>query len=1058
MRIFIVAAGIISCLTYVTTNMTGMTYRIEAESAASDAPYPGEAKNWEMSNLAGASGGKVLKLAAGNDMIESNYIPLSIPEAGSYRIWIRYIKENDAACTFNIVIRDEDGEALTAPYCDLVSNMQTSRPWETASKSKHTAGTIWESFTFTAERPMNATLSFKGRIHGGGHGPRQLDCLLLTGDPEFNPVGQSLQALENIPAVQPPLATSKADGNFKFTSHPFPTTSLFSILKTEEQYMLGIIHCGGVLTDLASSVRLGFNRDHRGGRNRYTKKYGIKTLYPLESFEENNHDFAKRHPKPEGKFINSEGTAGKIFSYEYQPFSSKIPEFLTAKYENAKKLPDSDFIIEGWRLCGEHGGRMDYSSYAQAEFRNWLKAKHKSIDQLNKCWNSSYSSFEEIVPPPRFADNKPCWLEFRDFSGRKFTEIVTSQIPILDKLDSKKFLRLTQNSNLDLLSPYFKNMRPVDLEQFWTEGFKGYEYACWDTYCADDFLGSEIDLVRSLDKTKRPLNQEWGVHTFDSRIAARSFWNFICKGSAGLHVFQAYSDAAHPRNGCWQKWAMSGSDLVPYERLGAYSDAAQEVHRIEPLLAKSTLTMAVKPVALYYSQLDLSIAAPFLSLWGHVTDEPVRIYEALRGSGYLVRWITPKQIEAGDLEEIGALIMADAQYVPEAASKKIADWVKSGGTVIADRWPGAWNEYGQPQNTLSELFGIKAAATENPTAGKMAVESSVQGYGEVTVDALDGKGNGENVGELFHQWDATHPVAKEMGNFFLSGKDLKKITCVSGDVIGMSYRGTPGIVVNTYGKGKTMYSAMMLGSLYDSAGTPYEWDSTHSGDSLERLLSAFLRYAGVAPASVAHIDNPHIRNKIRIEAPLITPDGNVLIGLINYNNTPTGPFALEVELPAAAREINMVLASIAGSRKLVQLPARMEGSRLKLEMPGYDTFAMIIALKEAGPIVALDVQGEKRGAAGLLKVHPGTELDVKATVYNPSGHKLKGGSLEIILPRGWTVDSPDKKIEDIQPWSGNSVSFKVRPPAVNGGSRLKPILVHYEKDKALATEMVWWQK
>ena len=38
-----------------------------------------------------------------------------------------------------------------------------------------------------------------------------------------------------------------------------------------------------------------------------------------------------------------------------------------------------------------------------------------------------------------------------------------------------------------------------------------------------------------------------------------------------------------------------------------------------------------------------------------------------------------------------------------------------GGAVIADRWPGAWDEYGRPQTVLTPVFGVHAAAKK--TAG-----------------------------------------------------------------------------------------------------------------------------------------------------------------------------------------------------------------------------------------------------------------------------------------------------------------------------------------------------
>src|SRR5690606_31622288 len=145
-------------------------------------------------------------------------------------------------------------------------------------------------------------------------------------------------------------------------------------------------------------------------------------------------------------------------------------------------------------------------------------------------------------------------------------------------------------------------------------------------------------------------------------------------------------------------------------KLAAYSDAAQEVHRLGPLLMNGRYTHAVTPIALYWSRIDLSLADPHESLYGCALDSPFHIYATLRGLGYPVRWLTPRQIEAGDLANVGALVLADSNHIPEAAAGKIEQWVRGGGVAIGDQWPGAWNEYAQPQSTLSQVFGVRSAA------------------------------------------------------------------------------------------------------------------------------------------------------------------------------------------------------------------------------------------------------------------------------------------------------------------------------------------------------------
>lgn len=1024
---------------------TAAVVRIEAEAAG-----PSAAANcWTVEPAAQASGGKVLQLPLYDNTAESNSIPLPLAQAGRYRLFVRYLKLNDSACSFLTIVRDEDGEALAGFYCDAVTARPSTHPYEGPAKSTHAKGVVWETFAFTAERPMAARISFAGKIHGSGtYVERMVDCVVVSDDAQADPTKLDVAALGQLPTTTAAVRPLAAPPGFVTAPPPSPTTQLFSgVRRIEDQYLLGLITCGGILADPAMAVRLGFNRDHACGIARLAD-YGIKAIATAEAYGDVTPEFAKAHPAPEGRFVNADGQVGSQWSLSYPPLREELPKVLEERIKAA--LPYGD-TVEAWRVCPESGGVLDYSSYSIDAFRQWLQGKHGDIAMLNQRWGSNYGSFAAITPPKTFADNRPCWFEFRDFCGREFVNAIGRQVPIIKQLDPQQRAIITQNSNLHLLAPYFTSMAPLDLEVLWNEALKDEKYACWDGYAADDFVGCEVELVRSLSGGKLPLNQEWSIHAHDPRIAARTFWNYVAKGSAGMHVFEFMADKIYCDE--WDKWAGTRSDLTPRDRLAAYADAAQEVHRIEPILTRAKPMDAVKPVAMLYSRLDLSVAEPFLSLWGHGVDSPAQVYAALRGQGYVVRWVSPRQIEAGALAQFGALVMADCQYVPAAAAQQIEAWVKAGGAVIGDRWPGAFNEYAQPQATLAPVFGVRAAPTGS-TGSKLAVQQSSQGYGEMTVAALDPKSLAESVGEVFQQHDATHPVARAAGDFFLSGMGLQRVMCTAGDVIGVSYYGTPGVVVNDYGKGSALYSAMLLGTIHESSATPYEWDSAHSGDSLGRVLAAYLHYAGVTPAANVAVANPRLREKLRVEAPLVTPEGNVLIGLESYNDAPVGPFELQVQLPAGTGKIHSAFAVTGGSRRLAPVAFTRQDGALKLKVPQFDTHAMIVGVTDSQPLIGLDVTGAPRGKAGLLEVAPGRELTIRAMVYNASDKACPAQALRLILPRGWTQTAAATPLPAIPAWGSQSATFRVRPPALNGGLRLRPLLVRY--GDSVATEMVWW--
>jgi len=743
-----------------------------------------------------------------------------------------------------------------------------------------------------------------------------------------------------------------------------------------------------------------------------------------------------------------------MFSLHYQPWVEKSDELLKQRMKEALAADASS--AGWWRISAEEGGWLDYSPYAIDAFRQWLQARHGNIATLNTRWGSTYQRFDEITPAKSYGEGHASWLEFRQFSGEAYAQSVGRRIPIIKALDPKGRPCLGATSNLDIAAPFFMAFRPNDFEELIRTGLKDEKYVAFDIYCADDDMGSSIEFLTSIAQGRKLINQEFSNHVTDPRIAARTYWEQIGKGVYGIHLFMFQDSPGHVT---YPKWGLMSHDGTPKLKLAAYSDAVQEVHRLEPLLMSAHYTHAVKPVALYWSRIDLGLDQAHDSWYGHAIDSPIHVYETLRGLGYPVRWITPRQIAEGELNGVSALVMAGCNHVPQAAAGKIEAWVKGGGTVIADSWPGAFDEYGQPQATLAPIFGVRPAPKKVAAGSTLALQESKQGYGEVTDAAATRENFIQKIDESAQQPGATHPVAKAMGDFMLCGYILDPAECVSGQIISMTHRGTPCIVANDYGKGKALYSAMQLGTIYEAAPTRYELDTTHSGLSYFRLLNAFLKYAGVQPGSTTTGLAPRVAVKLRVESPLVAPDGNVVIGLTSMNDDVVKPFNLAVQLPAGAGPFTSVLVTVGGNRTLTPVKFTREASTLKLKMPSFDTHAAILALKDASPLVGLQLKGVERGDASLATILPGESFDVQATVYNPSPRALAAGKLTFTTPAGWLQSAGELKIPALRPGGSATVTLRVRAPQSGATGNIEPLLARYNNGTVKstpATEMVWW--
>ena len=1026
-------------------------WRLEAEHAGEGRVWE-RGVEWQVKDAKGASGGRILYGSAADALGESNPLPTSIPTPGEYGIWVRYRRSGKPG-SFFLLARDEDGEGVAFAKLDWHAKLPAQRPYATVP-ARGAPKWVWESADAVFERAMSVTLSFGALIHGGGgHAPRQIDCVVVSRGRTFDPDSDQVSELPVSPwaciiAKQTPPARPRDTG----VVVPATARAFLGVDASEHRFHLGLINNASMYIDYARIVRLGFNADH--GATGGSARHGVGTMAAVESYVGGDKELADAHPAPEGRFVNAGGQTGRSWSLSFEPLKAAMARQVAARVEQWRDRPE----VEHWRISGEMAGWMDYSAPSQAAFRGWLAERYGTVARLNQVWGTEHASFEQVTPPKDAHENEAGWLDFREFCGQTFAEAVAAQMPIVRELDPKQRPCIGQNSNLDLLAAYFTSLRPMDWEQYINVALADQQWVGWDTYCADDYLGCEVDLLQSLAGDRGLINEEWNTHATDWRIAARTFWTMVGKGVKGIYCFQFQEGTHHDS---YPKWALLRNDLAPKDKLGAFADCAHEVHRLERLLVGARRRDAVKPVALYYSRIDLSLDRPLASSWGEGVDSPYRVYEILRGLGYAVRWITPKQIVAGDLDKVAAVVLVNAQHIPSAAAHVLADWVHGGGAVVGDTWPGAFDEHGRPQDVLAGIFGVRAPAqgSGRQAKGTLAVQESTQGYGEVTIAALEPDERHKTVGEMWQQWDATHPVAKELGPYMLSGFGLQKVECVAGQVVGMTFGGRPGVVVNDVGEGHAMYVAMLLGSLYSGSATRFEWDTTRSGLDAHRLVGAFLRHAGAEPASKTDLA-PRLGAKLRVEAPLVDSRGNVVVGITSLNDRPLEPFALTLRWPAGLPPPSQVLAAPGGGRRLSAVPHLTQGGNIQLRVPSFDTHATLLLLRHCEPLLGLAAAGMRRGTAGLLHVQPHDRFELTATVHNPCDERRPAGRVTVHLPRGWKSDRHQHRVRSLKPWGTRTVRFTVSPPAICAARRLRPILVRYyagESSSTPATELVWWE-
>jgi beta-galactosidase len=147
---------------------------------------------------------------------------------------------------------------------------------------------------------------------------------------------------------------------------------------------------------------------------------------------------AEKHP--EIFLVNADGrrlehgsrTNNALSDPAYLRYSERIITELARRYARNP-------AVWGWQLDNEPMAHPDYSPSAQTAFREWLKARYKTIDVLNREWGAAfwslkYSSFDQVlIPNPTilYGPSPHAVLDFRRFIADRTGHSLNWQASVL---------------------------------------------------------------------------------------------------------------------------------------------------------------------------------------------------------------------------------------------------------------------------------------------------------------------------------------------------------------------------------------------------------------------------------------------------------------------------------------------------------------------------------------------------------------------------------------------------------------------------------------------------
>lgn len=458
----------------------------------------------------------------------------------------------------------------------------------------------------------------------------------------------------------------------------------------------------------------------------------------------------------------------------YQKYSVLLAKKLAERYKDRE-------CIVAWHVSNEYGGEC-YCENCEKAFRVWLKDKYKTIEELNRAWNTAFwghtfYEWDEIVLPnllsEHFAENRTTFqgisLDYRRFNSEGMLHCFKAEYEAIKSVipDAK----ITTN-----LMGFYK---PLDY-QMWANEM---DFISWDNYPANEDPYARIamnhDLMRGIKggqpfvlMEQTPSVTNWLAYNALKRPNVMRLWSYqaMAHGADAIMFFQMRRSI-----GACEKYHGAVIDHVGNENTRVFREIAKLGEELKQLGSKtlgSTMDSKVAVVVDWDNWWALEYSAgPSCDL--KYLDEVFGYYRALEEQNYSVDLIGGND----DLSKYEVVIAPILYMTKGSYDEKIREYVKNGGTFITTFFSGIVDEHdlvitgGYPGH-LRDILGIWVEEIDALPAG--------------TTNAFTYEGK-EYEAKLL--CDIMHlEGAKALATY---EKDF--------------YANTPVLTVNEYGKGKAYY-------------------------------------------------------------------------------------------------------------------------------------------------------------------------------------------------------------------------------------------------------------
>ena len=462
-----------------------------------------------------------------------------------------------------------------------------------------------------------------------------------------------------------------------------------------------------------------------------------------------------------------------------QCLSSRIfleyAEKITARQTEA--LGSHPAII-GWQLDNEPGFPFnDFDERCTDGFREWLREKYGTIDELNKAWftmfwSNVYNDFDEICIPVNASEggwSREVQLDYRKYFSFTFNRLLSMEAGYVRKHSPGRFI--------------YTNWPGANWSVHCFEAESYLDYAAWDNYVPQPFgedyriqlrasMEHSFDRRLSHGKNEFLVAEQKAYVDADANpdVIAAQTWLNISHGAFAT----VYFEWCMPLGGAEQGYGgVINTDRSPRrETKPVFEKLSADIKKIYPLISSAETQ---SEIAVLYSY-ENSWGTPGWTVDGFYDEEFFNAYGGFKNA--LKTNIDVVGIQ-DDFSRYQYLIIPNCKIMTEEQAEKIRCFVRRGGVAIMSAETATHAESNQslellPPGLLRDVCG--ASVSTRVSAGELKKHT-----GESAVEFPDGTKCGvTNTVEVI-DCEGASPLA-----FYTSGR-LKYKCAVSSNRYGDGY-------------------------------------------------------------------------------------------------------------------------------------------------------------------------------------------------------------------------------------------------------------------------------